>query len=71
MTGHYEIGWHSSDVNHCHVAFVLDGQREDLFDVALFHIEDEETDGAREESLGALELLVARANAALKEEATA
>lgn len=66
MTGRYEIGWHSSDIDVCHVAYALeDGSREDLFDVQLYTVDSgNEQDGARVESLEALELLVSRANQA-------
>lgn len=63
----YELGYHSSDIEHPHVAFVVDGQREELFDVALYSMDDGNAqDGAYIESKEALDLLIARANAAIK-----
>lgn len=62
----YQIGWHSDDEGHCHVALIdNEGKRDELFDVALYDpevIEDGVT--ARERSLAKLEELVERANAA-------
>jgi hypothetical protein len=66
MSGYYEIGWHSSDVESVHVSFVLDGASEDLFDVSLYSTDEGNPhDGAFIESKEALELLVARANSAI------
>jgi len=65
---HYEIGWHSSDDTVCHVALVDDkGEREDLFDVALYDPEVIEDNGvdSRTNSERALQLLLDRANKAL------
>ena len=65
--GRYEVGQHSSDIEHVHVALVTeDGGRDDLFDVALYYEgEPSESDPAYRESLAALNMLVARANAVL------
>jgi hypothetical protein len=65
----YEIGWHSNSIVHCHVALVSpDGDRDELFDVALYHFNPVENDADRIESLSQLELLVSRANEGLREE---
>src|SRR4051794_37389985 len=64
----YEIGWHTHDQQACHVALVDNkGERDELFDVALYDPEVIEDAGrnSREVSLAALETLVERANAAL------
>lgn len=70
--GRYEIGWHGDDIHHCHVSFVLSaeeappgGASDDLFDIALYHIDEGEDDGAYVESLEALRLAVHRANAGI------
>lgn len=63
----YELGYHSSDIEHPHVAFVLDnGAREELFDVSLYSMDvGNEQDGAYVESREALDLMVSRANASI------
>lgn len=70
MTGeHYEIGWHSSDGNYCHVALVNDYcNRDEQFDVQLYAHDVIEDDGrtAYAASLAALEEMVKLANAALE-----
>lgn len=64
--GEYQVGAHSSDIEALHVAFVLDGHREKLFDVQLYSLDiGNDQDGAYIESKEALDLLVARANQAL------
>jgi hypothetical protein len=64
----YEIGYHSSDLQNPHVAFVDEsGQREDIFDVALYFIDDDKVpnDPAYVESKDALDRLIVLANRAL------
>lgn len=64
----YEIGRHSDDEQHCHVALIDDkGVRDELFDVTLYDPEVIQDDGrtALAASWDALTLLVERANAAL------
>lgn len=66
---HYEIGWHSSDDNFCHVALIdAAGERDELFDVQLYDPEVIENDGrnARDVSLAALEDLVKLANTTIE-----
>jgi hypothetical protein len=63
-SGRYERRYHSSEIHCPHVSFVLaDGSDENLFDVALYHIEDGEDDGDYIKSLEALDLMISRANA--------
>lgn len=64
---HYEIGWHSSDLHCCHVALVDGESRDEIFDVALYQL-DNDQDAARLESLSKLEELIAAANLALRGE---
>jgi hypothetical protein len=68
MDGHYEVGWHSGDIEHVHVTFVLDDNYEDLFDVTLYSMDvGNEEDGAFIESRTALEFLIKMANRGRKE----
>ena len=68
MSGRYEIGHHASEIECPHIAYVLKtGAREELFDVRLYSMDEgNPNDGAFIESREALELLVARANDAIK-----
>lgn len=66
---HFTWGYHSSDEQHVHVAFVDEtGARDDLFDVTLYDPDVIEDSGrtAMEESLLKLRELLGLANAALK-----
>jgi hypothetical protein len=60
----YEIGWHASDDEFCHVTLVSDDRRIDLFDVALYDSDVTEANGksARDNSETALRTLVGAAN---------
>lgn len=62
MSDRYMVGWHSSEIHHPHVTLVNGSSRDDIFDVALPHIEDDETDPDYLAARAALDLMVARAN---------
>lgn len=64
----YEVGYHSSEIECPHVALTTDGKRDEIFDLRIYFDGEmgDETNPAYVKSKAALDLMVERANAAIR-----